>query len=55
MSLRRLPDPENWRDWYCRHPEHEPPSMISLPRGRYEHKCPGCGIVVVFTAQGASL
>lgn len=27
----------------CRHPEHNPPNMIVLPPGIYEHECPGCG------------
>ena len=26
----------------CRHPEHEPPSMIVLTPGIYEHECPRC-------------
>jgi hypothetical protein len=26
----------------CRHPEHDPPGMIVLPPGTYEHTCPGC-------------
>ena len=27
----------------CTHPEHNPPSMIVLEPGVYEHACPGCG------------
>lgn len=27
----------------CRHPEHDPPSMIVLSPGEYEHTCPSCG------------
>jgi len=27
----------------CRHPEHNPPNMIVLSPGVYEHKCPHCG------------
>lgn len=26
----------------CRHPEHNPPGMIVLSPGIYEHECPGC-------------
>lgn len=26
----------------CRHPGHNPPSMIYLEPGIYEHQCPGC-------------
>lgn len=33
---------------YCRNPEHNPPSMIVLPPGVYEHTCPGCGHVTRF-------
>ena len=32
----------------CNHPEHNPPSLISLPPGTYEHICPGCGYKTVF-------
>lgn len=28
---------------HCQHPEHNPPSMIVLEPGIYEHVCPGCG------------
>jgi len=27
----------------CRNPSHDPPNMIVLPPGIYEHECPGCG------------
>lgn len=27
----------------CLHPDHNPPSHISLPPGEYVHICPGCG------------
>ena len=37
----------------CRHPEHDPPSMIVLPPGKYEHTCPGCGHTVTFDVQGS--
>lgn len=26
----------------CNHPEHNPPGLISLPPGVYEHTCPRC-------------
>lgn len=32
----------------CRNPEHDPPTMIHLEPGVYEHTCPGCGRVVRF-------
>ncbi len=41
MTIRKIADlPEDDR---CRHPSHDPPSMIVLPPGIYEHTCPGCG------------
>ena len=33
----------------CRNPEHNPPSMVVLPEGHYEHTCPSCGNVQNFT------
>lgn len=33
----------------CRHPEHEPPSMVVLEPGVYEYECPGCGAKTIFT------
>lgn len=46
MPLRRIDEDSN--DWpsrhqQCRSPEHNPPGMISLPPGLYEHECPSCG------------
>lgn len=42
MTLRKLPDMEDqqWTD--CRNPEHQPPGMIVLENGWYEHTCPAC-------------
>ena len=39
--------------YYCRNPEHNPPTMIVLPDGIYEHTCPGCGQTTTFTVQRA--
>ncbi len=39
------------RQQYCRHPEHNPPSMIVLPPGIYEHTCPSCGRRVTFRVE----
>jgi hypothetical protein len=33
----------------CRHPEHNPPTMIVLEPGVYEHTCPNCGNKITFT------
>lgn len=33
----------------CLNPEHNPPSMIVLSPGTYQHTCPGCGYSVQFT------
>ena len=27
----------------CNHPNHDPPNMIVLEPGVYEHECPSCG------------
>jgi len=27
----------------CTHPEHNPPGMITLPAGKHNYMCPGCG------------
>lgn len=35
----------------CYHPEHNPPSMIVLTPGVYEHVCPGCGARVEFRVE----
>lgn len=35
----------------CNHPEHNPPSMIVLPPGLYEHTCPRCGQKQTFTVK----
>jgi hypothetical protein len=54
MPLRKLPDPEQWPSVWtaekktCFHPEHDPPTMILLEPGLYEHTCPGCGRVTTF-------
>lgn len=44
MPLRRIDDDSNaWTPPHrCRHPEHNPPNMIVLPPGLYEHECPNC-------------
>lgn len=36
---------DKWRNkaMNCKDPEHNPPGMISLPDGTYEHECPSCG------------
>ena len=37
----------------CSHPSHDPPNMIVLPPGIYEHTCPACGYRVEFTVRNA--
>lgn len=32
----------------CLSPEHDPPTMIVLPAGVYEHTCPSCGQKTTF-------
>lgn len=47
MSLKKLK--EFGHQDICRHPEHNPPSMIVLKPGVYEHTCPACGKKRTFT------
>jgi hypothetical protein len=58
VSTRKIAEPSpppSWvrsgRGWVppCCHPEHNPPSHMVLSPGTYEHTCPGCGRVVLFT------
>jgi len=39
-------------DWkVCKHPEHNPPSHVSIPAGhRMVHTCPRCGDVTIVTS-----
>jgi hypothetical protein len=39
---------EEYKDTACRHPEHDPATMIVRKPGRYEHACPRCGEVQTF-------
>jgi hypothetical protein len=51
MPLRKIDDPEHdkWiKQQPCLHPEHNPPTMIVLEPGTYEHTCPGCGRTITF-------
>lgn len=48
MPFRKLSEPESpWAapEDYCKHSEHEPPTMIVLGPGTYEWSCPACGAV----------
>lgn len=51
MSLRKIKefDKCQYKIKLCRHPEHNPPNMIVLTPGLYEHTCPGCGKSFIFT------
>ena len=47
-SIRKIADiPRS-----CNHPEHNPPNMIVLSPGVYEHTCPGCGQKTQWTEYG---
>lgn len=47
MTLRKIADlPQP-----CFHPEHNPPTMIVLEPGVYEHTCPNCGAVTTFRVE----
>jgi Zn ribbon nucleic-acid-binding protein len=39
----------------CRHPEHNPPSMMVYENGIYEHECPSCGHKQHFTVNKPTL
>jgi hypothetical protein len=39
--MKKIADFE--KEHICRHPDHDPPTMIVLQPGIYEHKCPACG------------
>lgn len=34
---------EQWNIKTCAHPEHDPPTMVSLKPGLYIWVCPACG------------
>ena len=38
----------------CRHWGHAPPTMRVFAPGTYEHTCPKCGQVTVFTVRGVT-
>lgn len=48
MPLRKIADIKP----PCTHSEHNPPSMIVLSPGVYEHRCPNCGMTCTFTVAG---
>lgn len=33
----------------CRHPEHLPPTHQVFDPGTYEHRCPNCNEITIFT------
>lgn len=50
MPTRRLPDSEIWKQFErCTHPDHNPPDMRVFEPGTYEHTCPRCGTITIFT------
>lgn len=51
-----IPNPNSWKEREpCRHPEHDPPSLIVLPPGNYTWQCPGCGHLTTFRVDGMYL
>lgn len=48
-KIADLPEPP------CRHPQHDPATMIVLPDGIYEHTCPACGKTQKFTIDSPKL
>jgi hypothetical protein len=51
MPLKKIADAPK----FCHHPEHNPPSMIVLEPGTYEHTCPSCHAKIVFRVDGVHL
>jgi hypothetical protein len=51
MTIKKISDLPK----FCNHPEHNPPSMIVLPPGVYEHTCPGCLQKITFIIDGPHL
>lgn len=49
MPLKKLDDDKTWSHKICRSPEHNPPSMMVYPPGRYEWTCPVCGASTFFS------
>lgn len=49
MPTRKISDIEEHPHVMCRHPEHNPPSMMVFKPGVYEHECPACKRTVQFT------
>lgn len=45
MATRKIADIPR----HCRHPEHNPPTMMVWENGIYEHTCPSCGAQQMFT------
>jgi ribosomal protein L37AE/L43A len=39
----------------CRHPDHDPPTMMVLSPGVYEHECPSCGRKIVFRVDAPTM
>lgn len=58
MPIRRIEEEPGWlirQKPICRSECHDPPSMMYLPPGRYEHTCPACGEATEFFVEGAIL
>jgi hypothetical protein len=48
MTIKKISDEPR----YCNHREHNPPSMMVLKPGTYEHTCPGFGKKTVLVSNG---
>lgn len=53
MPTRKISEPKD--DNKCNHPEHDPPMHRVFENGTYEHKCPACGNIQVFTVNKPTL
>jgi hypothetical protein len=56
MPTRRIDkDEKPYLPVPCFSKEHEPPSHMAYQPGKYEHTCPDCGHVIIFTVEPISL
>ena len=53
VKKRNQSDHADWNVPACIHPEHNPPTHMVYPRGKYRHVCPGCRHETVFVVSGA--
>jgi Zn finger protein HypA/HybF involved in hydrogenase expression len=55
MPTRRIGDCKEPNYFTCQDPDHNPPKMVALEPGEYEHKCPRCHKIYYFVVRGRDL